>query len=189
MAGSAERETFGIFYGWWRGDPLPSLETPAGLMTERLDDEQPTPVIETLDPAEADALRKQAHRLYVARIGGEIVACGWAATTTASIGELGIEMRIAPNERYLWGFVTLPEWRGQSIYPVLIQAMLRQEADADRFWIGHDIGNDASASGILNAGFVPVGEAYRSEDGSLRYARSGDDERARAAQTLLGMPV
>ena len=106
----------------------------------------------------------------------------------ASIGELGVEMRIAPNERYLWGLVTLPDWRGQGIYPVLIQAMLRQEADADRFWIGHDVGNDASARGILKAGFVPVGEAYRDADGTLRYARHRDDERARAAQVLLEMP-
>jgi GNAT superfamily N-acetyltransferase len=161
---------------------------PAGLAAERLNDEQPTPVVETLDPAEAAALRQQGHRLYVVRIGSEIVAYGWAATTTASIGELGVEMRIAPNERYLWGFVTLPDWRGQGIYPALIQVMLRTEADVDRFWIGHDIGNDASASGILKAGFVSVGEAYRGCDGSLRYARSGDDARARAAQALLGMP-
>jgi GNAT superfamily N-acetyltransferase len=188
VGGPAARETFGIFYGWWRGDPLPTLETPAGLTTERLDDEHPTPVVETLAADDADTLRQQRHRLYVARIGAKIVAYGWAATKTASIGELGVEMRIAPNERYLWGFVTLSDWRGQGIYPALIQSMLRQEADTDRFWIGHDVGNAASASGILKAGFVPVGEAYRSGDGGLRYARSGDDERARAAQALLGMP-
>lgn len=188
MVGATERETFGIFYGWWRGDPLPSLEEPDGFEADRLADDQPTPVVETLDPAETADLRRQGHRLYVARIGPEIVACGWAATKSASIGELGVQMRIAPNERYLWGFVTLPDWRGQGIYPALIQAMLRQEAYAGRFWIGHDIGNDASASGILKAGFVPVGEAYRDAGGSLRYARSGDDERARAAQALLGMP-
>jgi GNAT superfamily N-acetyltransferase len=189
MPDAAERDRFGIFYGWWRGDPLPTIETPDGLTIERLDDEQSTPAIEALDPTEADGLRQQGHRVYLARIGDDIVAHGWAATTTASIGELGVEMRIAPNERYLWGFVTLPDWRGQGIYPALIQAMLRQEADADRFWIGHDVGNDASASGILKAGFVRVGEAYRSSGGSLRYARSGDDERARAAQALLGMPT
>ncbi|HYI13974.1 MAG TPA: GNAT family N-acetyltransferase [Thermomicrobiales bacterium] len=188
MTGAAERETFGIFYGWWRGDPLPTLAMPDGVVASRLGNEQQAPVVETLDPAEAAILRQQGHRLYVALIGSEIVAYGWAATTTASIGELGVEMRIASNERYLWGFVTLPNWRGQGIYPALIQAMLRQEADADRFWIGHDVGNDASASGILKAGFVPVGEAYRNGDGSLRYARSGDDERSRAAQALLEMP-
>jgi GNAT superfamily N-acetyltransferase len=187
--GPAERDTFGIFYGWWRGDPLPQLVEPAGLATGRLVNDQPTPVVETLNPADADALRQRGHRLYLARIGAEIVAYGWAATKTASIGELGVEMRIAPNERYLWGFVTLPDWRGRGIYPALIQAILRHEADADRFWIGHDVGNGASASGILKAGFVPVGEAYQGEDGILRYARSGDDERARAAQALLRMPV
>lgn len=188
MARSPGHEPFGIFYGWWRGDSLPPLEWPTGLTTERLDNEQPAPAVETLDPAEAATLRGEGHRLYIARIGTAIVGYGWAATATASIGELGVEMRLAPDERYLWGFVTLPAWRGRGIYPALIQAMLRREADAVHFWIGHDVGNDASARGILKAGFTPVGEAYRDADGALRYARSGDDERARAAQNLLGMP-
>lgn len=188
MADDSARDPFGIFYGWWRGDPLPPLEPTGGLTIERLDDEQTTPDIETLDPSEASSLRQQQHRLYVARIGGEGVGYGWAATRTASIGELGVAMRLAHGERYLWGFTTLSAWRGRGIYPSLIRAMLMTEASSDRFWIGHDIGNAASARGILKAGFSPVGEAYRGPDGVLHYARSGDNERARAAQALLGLP-
>src|SRR5688500_19003134 len=99
---TAGREPFGIFYGWWRGDPLPPLALPAGLTTERLTDEQPTRIVETLDPSGAMTLRHDGHRLYIARIDDEVVGYGWAATATASIGELGVEMRLAPNERYLW---------------------------------------------------------------------------------------
>ncbi len=181
------RKTFGIFYAWWRGDNLPLIVPPPGLITSRLADE-PVPVVDGIDQTEAAVLQRDGHRLYIARLGSEIVGYGWAATMTASIGELNVEMRLAPNERYLWGLVTLPAWRGRGIYPLLIQAILSGETDADRFWVGHDVGNDASASGILKAGFVPVGEAYQATDGSLLYARFGDDERARAAQALLGMP-
>ncbi|MDQ3548407.1 MAG: GNAT family N-acetyltransferase [Chloroflexota bacterium] len=184
MDAGPERRRFGICYGWWRGDAIPSLQQPAGLMIERLDGGQPIPAIDTLDPAEAGALRREGYRLYVARLGAEVVGYGWAATKTATIGELGVEMRLAPNDRYLWGFVTLSRWRGRGIYPALIQAMLAGEADADRCWIGHDVGNDASARGILKAGFAPVGEAFQGADDVLRYARSGDDERARDAGRL-----
>lgn len=183
----ATRETFGIFYGWWRGDALPEIVRPADLAIERLDDERSIPAIDALDPVDAANLLQQGHRLYVARIDGRVVGHGWAATQTAAIGELSVVMRLGPNERYLWGFATHLDWRGQGIYPALIQTILRREV-ADRFWIGHDAGNESSASGILRAGFVPVGEAYRGRDGALRYARYGDDERARAGQALLGMP-
>ncbi|HEX5167236.1 MAG TPA: GNAT family N-acetyltransferase [Thermomicrobiales bacterium] len=178
-------EPVGIFYGWWRGDELPDITPPAGLLIERLDDPPSSP---TLDSAEAATLRAEGHRLYVARIDTAITGHGWAATRTASIGEVGARMQLARNERYLWGFVTSPEWRGQNIYPALIQAILRREADADRFWIGHDADNHPSARGVLKAGFTPVGAAYVGDDGVLHYARYGEDERERAAQALLGMP-
>jgi RimJ/RimL family protein N-acetyltransferase len=181
-------EPVGIFYGWWRGDRLPDITSPAGLLIERLDDEQTTPAVPTLDPGEAATWRAQGHRLYIARIGAEITGHGWAATKTASIGEIGVAMQLAPNERYLWGFVTEPTWRGQSIYPAIIQAILRDETNADRFWIGHDADNHPSARGVLKAGFTPVGAAYGGDDGVLRYERYGDDDRAKSAQVLLGMP-
>jgi hypothetical protein len=180
-------EPFGNFYCWQRGDPLPLVEPPAGLKIERAADASPLPRVLDFDPSEVEELRRDGHRLYVGRIQNRIVGHGWVATRTASIGELGVEMRLAVDERYLWGFVTIPDWRGRNVYPALLQAILSQE-DADRFWIGHDVGNTASASGILKAGFVPVGTAYLGRDGVLRYARAGDDERARAAQALLGMP-
>ena len=52
---------------------------------------------------------------YLARIDGVVVGCGWVASRTAEIGELGIALALASTERYLWDFVTLPEWRGRRI--------------------------------------------------------------------------
>jgi len=189
MSGQAERETFGIFYGWWRGDPLPPLDPAPGVTTARIGTTEPAPAADGLDADEVATLRQQGHRLYVARIDGAVAGWGWVATQTASIGELGVEMHLTSGERYLWGFETIPAWRGRGVYTTLLRAILHDDHDADRIWIGHNAGNDPSAKGILAAGFTPVGEAYRGADGTLRYARYGDDERAKAAEALLGMPT
>jgi GNAT superfamily N-acetyltransferase len=189
VAGPARRTTFGIFYGWWRGDPLPAIEQPAGLTIERPADDRPLPLARGLDPDTVATERAAGHRLYIATIDGEVAGWGWVATQVATIGELGVRMRLAPDERYLWGFETLPEWRGRGIYTALLGAILRDDQTASRFWIGHNAGNTPSARGILAAGFTPVGEAYEDANGALHYARYGDDERARAAETLLGMPA
>jgi len=99
------------------------------------------------------------HRAYVARLDGEIAAWGWVATREATIGELGITVRLEPDDRYLWNFVTRPGHRGRGIYPRLLQAILRAEAgETGRCWIAHAPENAASASGIRRAGFTAVAE-------------------------------
>jgi GNAT superfamily N-acetyltransferase len=189
VADPARQNTFGIFYGWWRGDPLPALEDLAGLTIERLKDDRPPPLTRGLAPNTVATEQAAGHQLYVATIAGEVVGWGWVATRTAAIGELGVRMHLAPDERYLWGFETLPEWRGRGIYTALLQTILREDQTANHFWIGHNAGNAPSARGILAAGFTPVGEAFEDPSGALHYARYGDDERARAAEALLGMPA
>jgi hypothetical protein len=88
----------------------------------------------------------------------------------------------------LWDFMTLPEWRGKGVYPALIQAMLHDEAGAERFWVGHDVPNVASGRGITNAGFQKVGEVYVVE-GDAVYVPLGPDDRAQAAAAMLGLPL
>jgi GNAT superfamily N-acetyltransferase len=165
--GSDERnqEPFGLFYAWWRGDPCPDLPVVPGLSVEGLESPESIDADVPLDGEEVRNRYEQGHQLYVACIGNEIVAWGWAASERADIGELGISMTMPPANRYLWDFVTLPEWRGQGIYGWIIQAMLHDQADADRFWIGHDYDNRASGKGILRAGFYLVGELYQGPDG------------------------
>lgn len=178
--------TIGIFYAWWRGDQLVRLPPSPGLAIEPTRDPLAGPA---LDRDAVEPLFRDGHRLYVARVDGEAVAHGWCATRRASIGELGVDMTLSPGERYLWGFETVPERRGQGLYTRMLQAILEREQDAGRFWIGHDVGNDASERGILRAGFVPVGEVYQRPDGALRYVVTGNAERARAGSRLLGIPL
>lgn len=181
--------TIGILYAWWRGDPIERLAPTPGLAIEPADPGDDLASIDGLNASEARALQHDGHRLYLARLDGETVARGWCATRHASIGELGVDMTLSPTERYLWDFETLPRSRGRGIYIRMLQAILQRETDASRFWIGHDVGNDASARGILRAGFAPVGEVYQRSDGALRYVVTGDAERGRAGSRLLGIPL
>lgn len=186
----------GLFYTWWRGDVLPDLPALPGLEIAASNADTLAAAFPVLDLEEQRNRQLAGHRSYLARVRGEPVAFGWSAHRTAEIGELGVTLQLSDDERYLWDFVTLPDWRGQGIYARMLQTIVAIESDAERFWIGHDLGNRASARGILKAGFQPVNALYLLADGSpLLYAypeASGRPpvlERAQAAADLLGIPL
>jgi GNAT superfamily N-acetyltransferase len=183
----------GIFYSWWRRDRLEPLPPLDGLTIDVLGGDDLEGVRETtanwIDPAEAETIARRGDRLYRARLDGVIAAFGWSAVTAAEISELGIDqLRLPPGNRYLWGFVTEPDYRGRGLYPRLLQAVLQRDTDAERFWIGHDLDNDASASGIRRAGFSEVGRVHE-RGGQLWMAATGDPERAAACEALFGIPI
>jgi len=180
-------EPAGPLYTWWRDDPLVELPALPGLAIELARELDLLAELSGLPVGEVQARVDAGHRPYLARLDGVPVAYGWVATRRASIGALGISFSVPPGNRYLWDFVTLPRWRGRGIYPRLLQAILRREVEADRFWIGHDVPNVASARGILKAGFTRVGEIYWLPDGSLAMAAVSSLERARAGAALLGI--
>jgi len=127
------------------------------------------------------------HRAYVAWWNEEPAAWGWAATRTASIGEVGATFSLARGECYLWNFVTLAAHRGRGIYPRLLNAMVRAEsANAERFWIAYAPENRASGSGITKAGFTLQAEMSFDRSGrpALRAIAPGG---ATAASRVLGI--
>jgi hypothetical protein len=129
------------------------------------------------------------HIPWLARVSAEPVAWGWNATRQFAIGELGIARALPPRTRYLWDFVTVPEWRGRGIYPRLLQAIIVSEPTVAQFWVGHDLGNTASARGIAKAGFAEVGLLYRGETSGFALVPSGPRERAVAAATIFAVPI
>jgi len=173
---------------WWRGDPLPLLPPLAGLQVVLGRDVW-------LERAggytreELEARQRAGHRPYVALIGNEPVAYGWVATREAEIGALQLRFSIPVGERYLWDFFTVPAWRGRGIYPRLLQAILGCEDTAQRFWIGYDAPNVASARGIAKAGFQKICEIVRLPDGTIALLPVGPEARVAAAARLLGLPV
>lgn len=185
---SPSPQPFGLFYTWWRGDPLPAIPGVTGLEVELMDDDPASDAGIELDPGEIASRVEQSHRLYVARVAGDVVGWGWSATSAAAIGELGITIALPPRNRYLWDFVTLPEWRGQGIYPHMLQAILAHEEDVERFWVGHDFSNVASGRGILRSGFQLVGKLYPENDGFV-LAPIDNPERTRLAASILGVSM
>jgi GNAT superfamily N-acetyltransferase len=161
ISGSQESAPGVVFYRWGRRDPRPALPPLPGFSAGVTDDARLVAELAQLDLAEVLARMETGHRPYVAWIAGVPVAYGWSATRQTTIGEVGLRFDIPVGNRYLWDFATLPAWRGQGIYPRLLQAILAHEAEAARFWIGHVPANLASARGIVKAGFRRVGVINR----------------------------
>ena len=179
-------EFVGSWYTWWPGDPLPTLPPLPDFITAPADD-RTFAAAAGIDVEEVVTTRRFGNQPYLARFAGEPVAYGWSTGSRVEIGEVGLSFTLPPGERYLWGFVTREQWRGRGIYPHLLRAILRhEESERARYWIGHDPGNQASAKGILKAGFGRVGDVYRLTEGRLVLVPVGPIERARVGAALLG---
>jgi GNAT superfamily N-acetyltransferase len=177
----------GLFHTWWRGNPLPVFSDFPGLAIGQTDDVLLIATMSGIDVGLIWERFRRNHQPWLARVEGEPVAYGWSAAGDLSIGELGLAVELEPTSRYLWDFQTLPPWRGQGIYPRILQAMIDREATADRFWVGHDLDNIASAQGIAKAGFCQVGAVYRQADGGLALAPNGSIDHAAAACSQFGI--
>jgi RimJ/RimL family protein N-acetyltransferase len=126
-----------------------------------------------LPPAEVERRIAERHRLFLLRVDGVEAAYGWSASESAHIGGIEISLTVPARERYLWDFVTVPEYRGRGLYPMLLQAIIRAQLDeVDWFWIGHEPHNLASRRGILKAGFKLAGHVWRLDGGELGFVGS-----------------
>jgi ribosomal protein S18 acetylase RimI-like enzyme len=99
-------------------------------------------------------------RCYAAWVEGTLAAYGWVTYDEEGIGELGLRLRLAPGEAYIWDCATLPAYRGQRLYPALlvyISNELRAEGVRQAL-IGADSDNLASQKGMLRAGFQAVAD-------------------------------
>jgi GNAT superfamily N-acetyltransferase len=115
---------------------------------------------------------------------------GWSASGPAHIGGLELHLTVPPGERYLWDFVTLPDFRGRGLYPLLLQDIIRrQRQEASWFWIGHDTHNEASRRGILKAGFQLAGRVWWLRSGELGFIGAAETEPrvAHGAARALGL--
>lgn len=143
---------------WWRGDPLPALPSLLGLTTSAITDPSEATALTGLPTAEVARRWADGNVLYGALLDGEPAGYGWLAREAGRIDELQLAWRIPPREVYLWDFVTQPRFRGHGVYPLLLQAIITAEPETDRFWIGYEEHNAASARGIAKAGFRIVGD-------------------------------
>jgi GNAT superfamily N-acetyltransferase len=178
-----------LLWSWWSGDALPVCESVPGLTVE---ESKHVELLSHLMGFPEAAMREQlwlGHRAYLARLGTLPVAVGWSATGEIDVLGGRVTLRVPPHNRYLYGFVTHPDWRGRGIYPHLLQAILRTE-EQERFWIIHLLENTSSQRGIHKAGFREAGRfSFLPTGGLSLIPPPGSSERAQAAAQLLGLPL
>jgi hypothetical protein len=73
---------------------------------------------------------------------------------------LNLRLRLLPDEAYIWDCATLPAFRRNHLYSVLLSHILRElkKERLSRVWIGADLDNVPSQLGIARAGFTYVAD-------------------------------
>lgn len=152
-------------YTFSHSDKLISVKIPAGLSIEVSTDIK---LLSTIGNSSIEDVTKRLandNTAFIAYINNLPAAFGWMARDNAKIGELNHEFILPQGNRYLWNFRTLEAYKGQGIYPALLQHILQNgDVEANRFWIIHAPENNASLKGIQKAGFEFVGKLYLDED-------------------------
>jgi GNAT superfamily N-acetyltransferase len=155
-------------YTFSQNDLMPSLNPLKGLRFEESTDI--TLLSKMSGASEEEIVKRLAndHIAFIAFLYDTPAAFGWMARGKARIGELGHDLILPIGNRYLWNFRTLPSFRGNNIYPLLMQYILSFESKkAERFWIIHAPENKASLKGIRKAGFRYAGKLYLSSKGEV----------------------
>lgn len=159
-------------YTWWRGDDLPPLRPMPEFRCERVAEVPLLARLHKLEPSKIEARLEDANTAYVAYFNDEPAGYGWSGAK--SVGVADIFWPITSPNHGLWDFFTLEEWRGYGIYPHLLQAILRwEQGEAEKFWLGHRVDNDASRRGIEKAGFKLVNYVVFTPERQLRLVPSG----------------
>ncbi len=178
-----------LLWSWCRGDALPSCESVSGLTVKASTHVKLLSQLMNIPEAALSEQLALGHRAYLARMPTLPVAVGWSATGAVALLGGRVTLHVPPHHRYLYGFVTHPDWRGRGIYPHLLQTMLRTE-EQESFWIMHLLENTASQRGIHKAGFRVAGRLSFFPTGGLGLIPPPEDgERAQLAEQLLGLPL
>lgn len=177
------------FATWWRRDSLPDLSPLPTFSARHSTDIEEISQLTNHSP-QVIATRLQAgNRPYLAFMGDIPVAYGWVATQEGNISDLQLFFSIPPENCYLYNFLTLPEWRGRGIYPRLLQAIIRQEEQIQRFWIGYLPDNAASGRGIEKAGIHIVSDLVVSQGQASGITLFESSEQAQASADFFRLPV
>ena len=172
------------FATWWRGDPLPELPPLPSFVARRSTDHALIGRLTGLPELMLSARLGADNDFFVGCLDGEPAGYGWLARRSGGIDELDFSFDLPAGNVYLWDFLTLPAWRGRGLYPHLLQAIVVQVTDAERFWIGYEARNLASARGIQKAGFQVVGDLAVADGRVSGFVAEGLGPRVEAASAL-----
>jgi GNAT superfamily N-acetyltransferase len=177
-------------FNWCASDPIPRLAPLAELSIQPASHFKELAHVNRISLLEVHARRHSGNQPYIAYWKDHPVGYGWVASREACIGELGLTFNLPHDQRYLWDFAILPEYRQHGVFDRLLQAILDHEArEAECFWIIHAPENLSSGEGIDRAGFKPAGQLSFRLDGGIGLQPFNDLARAEAGAALLGVPL
>ncbi|GCE08871.1 hypothetical protein [Dictyobacter aurantiacus] len=175
---------------WWQGDSAPFFPEIQGWHVETSDDVSMVARLSNISKKSAEARFQMGHLSYLAYLDKNLVSYGWSAVREAEFGSPGVHFRLPPHNLYLYHFMTLLPWRGHGFYPRLIQEVIKRSlADYQRFWIIHQISNQASRNGIARAGFHIANSIVQMAKNGPALLPDDNEERSRAGAELLGLPL
>ena len=95
-------------------------------------------------------------RCFGAWAGHELVGYGWLSTKSEWIGEIELEIGLAPGEAYIWNCVTLNRHRRKGVFRSVVASVVAQarKEGLARLWIASLAG--FAGNTIQQAGFEPV---------------------------------
>ncbi len=135
------------------------------------------------DAAPIRARLETGRRCFCLRVAGQIAAYGWATRGRESVGELEREFDLQGDEAYVWECATVPAFRRQKCYTILLNRMIRQlhREGIGRVWIGASRQNRPSIQGIQRAGFHHVTDLWYGRLGLVTFVRYKPARDARPA--------
>ena len=87
------------------------------------------------------------------------VGVAWIALDTFEETQLGLSLRLNPEQAWLHSGYVTPGWRKRGVYQALLRFILNslQEQNADQMLLGVSIGNEASRKSHESVGAKPIG--------------------------------
>lgn len=100
---------------------------------------------------------------YIALCRGKIAHLAWVYYPDQAKKHPTPFRILRPDETAIANCVTLPEFRGQKIYPAVVRHLLQvlKEQGYGRCYMYIETGNFASQRGVAKIGFKPVGKTWR----------------------------
>ncbi len=131
-------------------------------------------------------------RCFCLRADDQIVTYGWVTQGVECVGELERNFYLNDNEAYIWDCGTIPSWRGNHCYSMLLSQTIHQlhNEGVSLAWIGASRQNKPSIQGFVNAGFQPVvdcvyGRIYRLTLMRIKKDAAADQHLVRTAYRIL----
>lgn len=116
-----------------------------------------------LGPAEIEQRFAVGHECLGARLEGRLVYHRWHALTRTSLPTLGVELVLAPSDRYMYHVFTAPALRGRGLHSDgMWQALvMAREQGVARCLACIAWWNRPNLHAVSKVGYVPLGDATR----------------------------